>query len=90
MALVGNSGVLIQYMLWLTLVVLKIVGVMNSLLCMCFYMRILQNKQLMLHRYELFRQHLYGTFFFDKHICMELELRHHKQLGLQWMIIGIP
>ena len=23
-------------------------------------------------------------------ICMELELKHHKQLGLQWMIIGIP
>ena len=29
-------------------------------------------------------------FFFDKHICMELELRHHNLLGLQWMIIGIP
>lgn len=29
-------------------------------------------------------------FFFNKYICMELELRHHKQLGLQWMIIGIP
>ena len=23
-------------------------------------------------------------------ICMELELRHHKQLGLQWIILDIP